>query len=143
MEHTLPPPPPPDAPRPDTFYADLLRWVARLVFYPLYRPFTHLPATWGRAFAAMGLRSLLMAGLVGILFKLLEHGLLLWVLAHRSRFDPPIRPAGPWPLTAPLPDWQIVSLLVAFAVLLLLDRQNPRWPVHLTWNAPFVAVGQK
>src|SRR4051794_9647000 len=143
MEHMLPPPPPPDAPRPDTFYTDLLRWLARLVCYPLYRPFTHLPATWGRAFATMGLRSLLMAGLVAILFKLLQHGLLLWALAHRSRLDPPIRPTGPWPLTAPLPTWQIVGLVVVFAVLIVLDRQNPRWPVHLTWTPPFVEVGQK
>src|SRR3954466_15834234 len=143
MEHTLPPPPPPDAPRPDTFYGDLLAWLARLVFYPLYPPFTHLPATGGRAFPTMGLRGLLMAGLVAILFKLLQHGLLLWALAHRSRFDPPIRPAGLWPLTAPLPTWPVVGLVVAFVLLLLLDRQNPRWPVHLSWNAPFVEVGQK
>jgi hypothetical protein len=140
MEHTLPPPPPPDAPRPDTFYADLLHWGARLICYPLYRPFTHLPATWGRAFATMGLRALLMAGLVGILFKLAQHGLLLWALAHHSRLDPPIRPAGPWPLTAPLTEWQVVGLVVLFAVLLL-DRQNPRWPVHLTWTPPFVELG--
>src|SRR4051794_10881331 len=133
MEHTLPPPPPPDAPRPDTFYADLLRALARLVCYPLYWPFTHLPPTWGRAFATMALRGLLMAGLVGILFKLLQHSLLLWALAHRSRFDPPIRPAGLWPLSAPLPDWQVVALVAGCALLLLLDRQNPRWPLHLTW----------
>src|SRR5215212_125952 len=143
MEHTLPPPPPPDAPRPDTFYRDLLVWLARLVCYPLYRPFTDLPSTWGRALATMGLRSLLMAGLLAILFKLLQHGLLLWALAHRSRFDPPIRPAGPWPLTAPLATWQVVALVVAFALLLLLDRQNPFWPVHLTWEAPFVEIGHK
>src|SRR3954451_12028314 len=99
MEHTLPPPPPPDAPRPDTFYTDLLRWLARLVCYPLYRPFTHLSRHPGHAFSAVVLRSLLMAGLVGILFKLLQHGLLLWALAHHSRLDPPIRPAGLWPLT--------------------------------------------
>src|SRR5215217_851120 len=94
MEHTLPPPPPPDAPRADTFYADLLRWLARLVCYPLYRPFTHLSRNPRHALAAVVLRSLLMAGLVGILFKLTQHGLLLWALAHRSRFDPPIAVQG-------------------------------------------------
>src|SRR3954465_5551395 len=119
MEHTLPPPPPPDAPRPDTFYADLLRWLARLVFYPLYRPFTHLSGNPRHALPAVVLRSLLMAGLVGILFKLGQHGRLLGALAHRSRFDPPIRPSGPWPLTAPLAAWQVVALVVGFALLLL------------------------
>src|SRR4051812_15335751 len=99
MEHTLPPPPPPDTPRPDTFYADLLRALARLVLYPLYRPFTHLPSTRGRPSAVIALRGLRMAGLVAILFKLMQPGLPLWALARGSRFDPPIRPAGPWPLT--------------------------------------------
>src|SRR4051812_39278964 len=143
MEHTLPPPPPPDAPRADTFYADLLRWLARLVCYPLYRPFTHLSRNPRHALAAVVLRSLLMAGLVATLFKLAQHGLLLWALAHRSRFDPPIRPAGLWPLTTPLPTWQVVALVAGFALLLILDRQNPRWPLHLTWTRPFIEVGHR
>jgi hypothetical protein len=61
----------------------------------------------------------------------------------RQPLRSPIRPAGPWPLTAPLPDWQVAGLIVAFGLLMLLDRQNPRWPVHLTWNAPFLEIGQK
>lgn len=143
MQHTLPPPPAPQAPTGDTFYQDMLRWVARLVFYPFYRPFTQLPRTWGRCLIAVGLRLVLMTGVLGILVRLSQHALLTWALEHHKRSDPPIRPAGLFPLQAPLLDWQIAALLGILVVLLLLDRQNPRWPIHLTWEKPFFELGGK
>jgi hypothetical protein len=32
-------------------------------------------------------------------------------------------------------------LVVVFVVLLLLDRQNPSWLLHLTWTPPFLEIG--
>src|SRR5262245_48286822 len=126
MQHTLAPPPPPQSPGGDPFARDLLRWVAGFVFYPFYRPFTQLPSTWGRRLIAMALRLCLMAGVLGILFRLGQHALLTWALAGHQRGDPPLRLPGPFPLHTPLPAWQVGALGAGLLLLLLLDRQNPR-----------------
>jgi hypothetical protein len=142
MQHTLPPPPSPQAPAGDTFYQDVLRWGARVLLYPFYRPVTDLPHTWGRRICAFIGRVILMAGVLGIIYRLGQHVLLTVALAHHQRSDPPLPPMGYFPLAHPLTPWQIAALLAGLMLLLALDRQTPAWPIHLAWKLPPIEIGR-
>jgi hypothetical protein len=120
----------------------MARWAALFLAYPFYRPFTNLPRTRGRRLIVVIGRVVLMAGVLGIVYRLGQHALLTVALDHHQRSDPPLPPIGYFPLAHPLTAWQIVALFGGLLLLLALDRQTLAWPIHLTWQWPFIEIGR-